>query len=233
LPVFRLLEQGQDGVKVPAGKAGLRPGVVVGPVPADPGQAIDASRPAEHLAQRQGDGAMIDVRAWFVTAGPVVGRADVLHPARRVGDAFDPFFRAAGLQQQDRGVGPVHQAPRDHAPARPGADNHVVETSVERLVARFLTRNLNHGRSLLESPYFAMLMMVAWVNTLSPSGPSSTPIPDCLAPANGVSGPRSRCLFTQTVPALIRAATPSARSRSDDQTEPPRPKSVSLARAIA
>ena len=32
--------------------------------------------------------------------------------------------------------------------------------------------------------------------------------------------------------AVILAATSNARSRSDDQTEPPRPKSVWLARAI-
>jgi hypothetical protein len=61
--------------------------------------------------------------------------------------------------------------------------------------------------------------------------PISAPIPDCFAPPNGVSGLTPRCLFTQTVPELIRAATPNARSRSDDQTEPPRPKSVSLASA--
>jgi hypothetical protein len=80
--------------------------------------------------------------------------------------------------------------------------------------------------------YFATLMIVAWVNSSSPSWPNSTPMPDCFAPPYGVSGRRSRCLFTQTVPELILAATSNARSRSDDQTEPPRPKSVSLARAI-
>ena len=43
---------------------------------------------------------------------------------------------------------------------------------------------------------------------------------------------RRECLFTQTVPESILAATSNARSRSYAQTEPPRPKSVSLARAI-
>src|SRR5258707_1834664 len=38
-------------------------------------------------------------------------------------------------------------------------------------------------------------MMVAWVNSSSPSWPISAPIPACLAPANGVSGLVSRCLF--------------------------------------
>src|SRR5262249_54497899 len=53
LPVLRLLEQGQDGVEVPASVAGLGPGVVVGPVPACPYHGIDAARPTEHLAERQ------------------------------------------------------------------------------------------------------------------------------------------------------------------------------------
>src|SRR5262249_25564857 len=41
LPVLRLLEQGQYGVEVPAGVAGRRPAVVVGPVPAGPHHGID------------------------------------------------------------------------------------------------------------------------------------------------------------------------------------------------
>ena len=40
--------------------------------------------------------------------------------------------------------------------------------------------------------YFAMLMIVAWVNSSSPSWPISTPMPDCFAPPNGVSGPTCR-----------------------------------------
>src|SRR5260370_1342145 len=68
-----------------------------------------------------------------------------------------------------------------------------------------------------------MLMIVAWVNSSSPSWPISAPIPDCFTPANGVSGLTSRCLFTQTVPELIQPATPNARSRSDDQTQPANP----------
>ena len=39
-----------------------------------------------------------------------------------------------------------------------------------------------------------------WVNSSRPSWPYSTPEPDCLAPPNGMSLGRSRCLFTQTVP---------------------------------
>src|SRR5262249_29074863 len=100
-----------------------------------------------------------------------------------------------------------------------------------------------HGRAPAADPqavlvtatngYFAVLMMVVWVNSPSPSEPISTPTPDCFAPPNGMSGRMSRCWLTQTVPASIRAATANARSRSADQTEPPRPYSVSLTRAIA
>jgi hypothetical protein len=71
--------------------------------------------------------------------------------------------------------------------------------------------------------YFTMLMMVAWVNSSSPSRPSSAPKPDCFTPPNWVSAPMSKFLLPQTVPETILAATPNVRSRSDDQTEPPRP----------
>jgi hypothetical protein len=94
LPVLRFHEQGQDGTEVPAAIASLRPGVVVGPVPPGPGHGIDAPRSAEHLTQRQGNAAMIDVRARFITVAPVVSRADVLHPLRRVPEAFDTFVRS-------------------------------------------------------------------------------------------------------------------------------------------
>src|SRR5262249_58666535 len=83
LPVFRPLKQGQYGVEVPTGVAGRRPVVVVGPVAAGPDHGIDAARSAEHLAQRQGDGAAGDVRARLVTVSPVVGRAEGLDPLRR------------------------------------------------------------------------------------------------------------------------------------------------------
>ena len=42
---------------------------------------------AEHLAQRQGMERSVDVRARRVAVGPVVSRADVLHPLRRVREA--------------------------------------------------------------------------------------------------------------------------------------------------
>jgi hypothetical protein len=152
LPVLRFLEQGQDGVEIPAGIAGLRPGVVVGPVAAGPRHGIDASRSAEHLAERQGDGATIDVRARFVAVGPVVSRADVLDPLRWIRDAVDAFVRCACLEQEDGGVGAVQQATRDHATRRPRADDHVVVTSGEHLAAPGLTRKLNHSRSLSGRP---------------------------------------------------------------------------------
>src|SRR6516162_9526292 len=83
LPILRLLEQGQDGLEVPAGVAGLRrPALVVGPVAAGPDHGIDAPRPAEHLAQRQRDGAASDGWARLITVGPIVAGTDVLHPLR-------------------------------------------------------------------------------------------------------------------------------------------------------
>src|SRR5262249_56240405 len=111
LPVLRLLEQGQDGLEVPAGVAGLRPAVVVGPVAAGPDHGIDAPRPAEHLAQRQGDGAASDVRARLITVGPVVAGTDVLHPLRRVREAgaFPPSPR---LAHKKPAVPPLPHAPR-------------------------------------------------------------------------------------------------------------------------
>ena len=55
--------------------------------------------------------------------------------------------------------------------------------------------------------YLALLMILDCVNSSSPSWPISVPKPDCLAPPNGMSGGRSRCLLTQTVPESIRCAT--------------------------
>src|SRR5262249_57114403 len=97
LPVLRLLEQRQHGDEVPERVAGLCPPVVVGPVPAGPDHAIDAARPAKHFAQRQGDGAVSDVRARLGTVGPILARADVLHPLRRVPQAGTRFTRSAPL----------------------------------------------------------------------------------------------------------------------------------------
>src|SRR5262249_9972338 len=124
-----------------------RPTVVVGPVAAGPDHGIDAPRPAEHLAQRQGDGAVSDVRARLITVGPVVAGTDVLHPLRWVREA-GAFARSAGLEQENGGVGAVHQAACDHATRRPGAHDDIVVTSGERLVALSHTMMLNHSRSL-------------------------------------------------------------------------------------
>jgi hypothetical protein len=92
---------------------------------------------------------MIDERTRFITVGPVVPRADVLDPLRRVRETFDIFNRPAGFEQEDGGVGAVHQAPRDHATRRPCADDHVVVTSGERLAALSHTMMLDHSRSPL------------------------------------------------------------------------------------
>src|SRR5262249_57172950 len=83
LPVLGLLEERQYGMEVPASVAGLRPALVIGPVAAGPDHRIDAARSADHLSERQGDGAVSDVQARLVTVGPVPGRAKVLHPLRR------------------------------------------------------------------------------------------------------------------------------------------------------
>src|SRR5262247_3229017 len=107
LPILRPLEQGQHGVEVPAGVAGLRPAVVVSPVAAGPDHGVDAARSADHLPERQRDGAVIDVRARLIMVSPVVWRADVLHPLRRVPEAFDTFLRSAGFEHKNGCVGAV------------------------------------------------------------------------------------------------------------------------------
>src|SRR5262249_60763498 len=117
LPVLQLLEQRQHGGVVPAGVAGLRPAVVVGPVATGPDHAVDAARPAQDLAQRQGKGAASDVRARLVTIGPVVLRAEVLNPLRRgsKGGAPPP---SPPLPPKGRGLGarPPPHAGRAHHP---------------------------------------------------------------------------------------------------------------------
>src|SRR5215467_14703901 len=150
LPVLRLLEQGQHRVEIPAGIAGLRPAVVVGPVTAGPDHRVDAARSAQHLAERQGDGAASDVRARLITVGPVVAGTDVLHPLWRVREA-GALAWSARFEQENGGVTTIHQAARDYATRRPGAHDHVVVTSGERLAALSHTMMLNHSRSPLHS----------------------------------------------------------------------------------
>src|SRR5262249_14318233 len=153
LPVLRLLEQGQHGAEVPAGVAGRRPVVVVGSVTAGPDHAVDAPRAAEHLAEPQLDGAAEDVRARLVTISPVVARAEVFHPLRRVPEAGVPSPPTPSPHPKD--TGPA-LPPKARAPAtrRRGArtDKDVVVTSGEQAdvanapaLGRFL---LGHGFSL-------------------------------------------------------------------------------------
>src|SRR5215470_1623406 len=73
-------------------------------------------------------------------------RAEVLDPLRRVREA-GALAWSARFEQENGGVGAVHQAPRDHAARRPGADDHVVVTSGQRLAALSHTMMLNHSRS--------------------------------------------------------------------------------------
>src|SRR5262244_833648 len=107
LPVLGLLEEGQYGMEVPASVAGLRPVLVIGPVAAGPDHGVDAARPAEHLSERQRDGAVIDVRTGLVTVSPVVWRANVFHPLRRGPEAIDSFIRSADLEHEHGRVGVV------------------------------------------------------------------------------------------------------------------------------
>src|SRR5262249_28097440 len=115
--------------------------------------------------------------------GPVVGRAEVFNPLRRVRETGGVFTWSAGLEQENGGVGAFHQAARHHAPRRPRTDDHIVIAAGPRRAAPDLMMMLYHCRSLPVTAYFATLMMVAWVNSSSPSWPSSVPMPDCFAPA--------------------------------------------------
>src|SRR5262249_36996449 len=89
-----------------------------------------------------------DVRARLITVGPVVAGTDVLHPLRWVRKAGDALARSARLEQENGGVGAVQQAARDDAARRPGADDHVVVTSGERLAAPEFAMTFKHSRSL-------------------------------------------------------------------------------------
>src|SRR5262249_46823912 len=90
-------------------------------------------------------------RARPIMVGPVVAGTDVLHPLRWVREAGDALTRSARLEQENGGVAAVHQAARDHATRRPGAHDHVVVTSGQRLAALSHTMMLNHSRSPLHS----------------------------------------------------------------------------------
>src|SRR5262252_5268388 len=92
---------------------------------------------------------MIDERTRFITVGPVVPRADVLDPLRRVRETLDIFNRPAGFEQEDGRVGTVQQTPRDHTARGACADDHEVVTSGEYPAALNLAMKLNHGQCLL------------------------------------------------------------------------------------
>ena len=68
--------------------------------------------------------------------GPVVGRAEILHPLRRVQEAGNAVAGAARLEEENGGVGAVEEAARDHATRRPGADDHVVVAFGEHTAGR-------------------------------------------------------------------------------------------------
>src|SRR6202035_5074179 len=73
-------------------------------------------------------------------------------------------------------------------------------------------------RSSMSRQVRASLMICSWVNSASPSSANSVPMPDCLAPPNGICGAMSRCLLIHTVPASIWLAILCARAVSDPQT---------------
>src|SRR5262249_21258321 len=93
------------------------------------------------------------VRARLVMVSPVVWRADVLHPLRRVPEAIDTFIRSAGFEHENGSVRAVQQAPRDHATRPAGADQHRSRTSLQCPSPLDLTMNLNHGVSLLDKMF--------------------------------------------------------------------------------
>src|SRR5262249_59442682 len=126
LPALGLLEERQHGVEVPARVAGLRPALVIGPVAAGPDHAVDAARSAEHLPERQGDGAVSHVRARLVAVGPVVARAKILNPLRRVREAWDALPRSARLAAEKGNVGAGFEAGRGAATPRAPARGHAI-----------------------------------------------------------------------------------------------------------
>src|SRR5262249_31157727 len=58
------------------------------------------------------------------------------------------------FEQEDGGVGAVQQATRDNATSRPGADDHVVVISGERLAGLSLAMKFDHGWNLLQDVSF-------------------------------------------------------------------------------
>jgi hypothetical protein len=80
--------------------------------------------------------------------------------------------------------------------------------------------------------YFGMKITLLLQNAFSPSMPNSVPYPLSFKPENGTRGSRAPCSFIQAVPTCSFRAILVARAMSLDQTEPPRPVLVSLAREM-
>ena len=91
-----------------------------------------------------------------------------------------------------------------HNPPRRGVRTIPLGSTALSLQPRPLRSRLQPERASLQRAIFRTLR---WVNSSSPAAPNSVPIPDCLAPANGMPGSSSPCLLTQTVPDSIRAAS--------------------------
>ena len=115
-------EVGQHVVPAPAQ---VGPLVVVGRVAADVDHRVDRRGPAERLAAREIDAAVVETRLEPGAEVPVRARAVV---GREGGRDVDEVrrVRRPGLQEQDLHIGVLAQPVGEHAARRARADDHVV-----------------------------------------------------------------------------------------------------------
>ena len=127
LVVLAALEAGQHRVPIPAVGALRGPLVVVAGNAAGVAHRVDRTRPAQHLAQRPPQRAVIELRLGGGGVVPVDALlADQLgQPGGHV-DERVPIARA-GFQQQHLDGRVFRQAVGEHAAGRTGADDDVVE----------------------------------------------------------------------------------------------------------
>jgi hypothetical protein len=131
LGVLRALEVRQHAVVVPTGRAVARPALEVGPMPADVCHGVDGARAAEHLALRQGVGAVGRASLGHGRVAPVD-----LGPAQRRPRLRDPQQvkrrRTSCLQEQDARAVAFGEARREHATRRACPHDHVVVVAHRR-----------------------------------------------------------------------------------------------------
>ena len=95
----------------------------------------------------------------------------------------------------------------EHGAPPPAHDPKVCSGFPKRLCAKQQGAGMRReprSPSFIIRPSGGPLMICSWVNSARPSSANSVPMPDCLAPPNGMCGAMSRCLLIQTVPASIR-----------------------------